>query len=630
VGVIQIRRAQEKLQNFGNVRMVDTSGIAKSSAAGLETIGRSVAGLGRDMVAGMNSINELIERDHERQANKAAEQFRKDLDRATTFAGEFVTGIDGSTKRTGEGLFVRVAESEDEAAKFKENMDTAIEKAKADIKYAEMNADVRRRFDEKTFGYVQGKWNEGNRLATARWEKSSVEHANAGLKNAIADVILDQSQANVTALENALTSARDANHWTDETFALEKRKTMQSLAMGVANKAIAEAATSEDLDRINEGIINIGVDKPTPAQREGVSRVFGDINPNVLPTEQRVALQDAIRRKRANLVQVQSTYVTGLEAQYLEGKIDINGLVDARNKMYDKEGKPLADISSINRLDKLIATAQTKADNEAVEAFMVNAVRTNPDDKTLDILVDALPATVRDSLRVANFVAQAKAGNAKAVYEAEQEARRIQLDQVVYNRGAVKMSLQDRQAKLDQMFAEGRLTGDQWKQAQDKIKVESDVRTRGIAVTALKMAEGGLWGAERVIRFDANGYDMLGTSTQAKKRSDKHGETFAKVFDEYYTEWVKLVNENPTWTAEECKQSFFTTMKPVLDAYTENALQFKGKQWDEARATLTRLRNLNALNEKRKGWDMSVDDIGKGPLNIEFKPVGGNRSKSDL
>jgi hypothetical protein len=256
---------------------------------------------------------------------------------------------------------------------------------------------------------------------------------------------------------------------------------------------------------------------------------------------------------------------------------------------------------------------------------MVNAVRTNPDDKTLDILVAALPATVRDSLRVANFVAQAKAGNAKAVYEAEQEARRIQLDQVVYNRGAVKMSLQDRQAKLDQMFAEGRLTGDQWKQAQDKIKVESDVRTRDIAESALKMAEGGLWGAERVIRFDANGYDMLGTSTQAKKRSDKHGETFAKVFDEYYTEWVKLVNENPTWTAEECKQSFFTTMKPVLDAYTENALEFKGKQWGNARDTLNRLRALNTLNEKRKGWDMSVDDIGKDPLNIEFKPVGGNR-----
>jgi hypothetical protein len=271
---------------------------------------------------------------------------------------------------------------------------------------------------------------------------------------------------------------------------------------------------------------------------------------------------------------------------------------------------------------------------------MVNAVRTNPDDKTLDILVAALPATVRDSLRVANFVAQAKAGNAKAAYEAEQEARRIQLDQVVYNRGAVKMSLQERQAKLDQMFAEGRLTGDQWKQAQDKIKVESDVRTRDIAVSALKMAEGGLWGAERVIRFDANGYDMRGTYTSLKGMAEDDGffgesdeekrRIFVKTFDEYYTEWVKLVNANPTWTTEECKQSFFSTMKPVLDAYTENALEFKGKQWTNARATLTRLRNLNALNEKRKGWDMSVDDIGKGPLNIEFKPVGGNRSKSDL
>jgi hypothetical protein len=286
-------------------------------------------------------------------------------------------------------------------------------------------------------------------------------------------------------------------------------------------------------------------------------------------------------------------------------------------------------------LDKLIATAQTKADNEAVEAFMVNAVRTNPDDKTLDILVAALPATVRDSLRVANFVAQAKAGNAKAAYEAEQEARRIQLDQVVYNRGAVKMSIQERQAKLDQMFAEGRLTGDQWKQAQDKIKVESDVRTRDIAESALKMAEGGLWGAEHVIRFDANGYDMRGTYTALKGMEgnggffkedvEKKRRTFVKTFDEYYTEWVKLVNHNPSWTEEECKKSFFTTMKPVLDAYTENALEFKGKQWGNARATLNRLRALNTLNEKRKGWDMSVDDIGKDPLNIEFKPVGGNR-----
>jgi hypothetical protein len=65
----------------------------------------------------------------------------------------------------------------------------------------------------------------------------------------------------------------------------------------------------------------------------------------------------------------------------------------------------------------------------------------------------------------------------------------------------------------------------------------------------------------------------------------------------------------------------------VLDAYTETTLKFQGKQWDEARATLTRLRNLNALNAKRKGWDMSVNDIGKDPLNVKFNPVGGSRPK---
>lgn len=461
-------------------------------------------------------------------------------------------------------------------------------------------------------------------------DKYNQDVASAGLDLAMQNLVdapeATQEEA-AEELSRQFFAAANAYRWSAEEKLLKWEQLIEKTGEARANRAISAAGTVAQLDVIDGAISSIGKADATDEQKKVLKEIFGNISADEITPEKRVALQDAIRRRRANLVQVQSGYVTGLEAQYLEGKVDLKGLVDARNKMYDKEGKPIADISSINRLDKLIATAQTKADNEAVESFMVNVVRTNPDDKTLDILAAALPATVRDSLRVANFVAQTKAGNAKAAYEAEQEARRIQLDQVVYNSGAVKMSLQERQTKLKQMFAEGRLTGDQWKQAQDKIKVESDVRTRDIAVTALKMAEGGLWGAEHVIRFDANGYDMRGTSTQAEKRNKGYGETFAKVFDEYYTEWVKLVNNNPSWTEEECKKSFFTTMKPVLDAYTEAALEFKGKKWTNARATLNRLRALNTLDEKRKGWDMSVDDIGKDPLNIEFKPVGGNRSK---
>lgn len=446
MGVIQIRSAQEKLQNLGNVRMVDTSGLAKSSAAGLENLGKSVAGIGRDIVSGMNSINALIERDHERQANKAVEQFRQELDHATTFAGEFVSGADGKTTRTGEGLFVRVAESEDEAAKFNVNMKAAIDKAYEGIKYSEMNKDVRRRFDEKTFGYIQGKWNEGNRLATARWEKSSIEHADAGLKNAIYDVVQDQSVANVRALENALQSACDANHWSDETFAMEKRKTMQAVALGAANKAIAEATDVASLDNLTHALSSIG-GKARTDHKQTLYAVFGDINPNVLPSEQRVALQDAIRRKRTLVAQKQDEIIKQQNNvtlnDYHSGKITFD---NAAAKIELRNTSAATREATLNALSR---ERERKATEEVMPVWLeVSAAAAGKTpSETLAMLDASLTSDAKASSYYATFRKMAEKGLVE-VYEKDRERTAGTLiEQIVDD---LSLSEEEANARLDQ------------------------------------------------------------------------------------------------------------------------------------------------------------------------------------
>ena len=623
---LNIRRRGEAADAvLPQVRQVDYSGIGNNALTRHQAsggIGVDIQSAVKGIAHGISSTVEAWNARDEREAVEQAEKVRTDLvmDKA-----KFLRDLE-----TGAIKFKTTKDVVDE-------WDSHVEKIKGKVagNIGATDSYLRRCFDRATRNLFDNAAVEVFRAGNATLDKQNQTAATALLQNSLHDIVeADPDKRTTVAFDEALVQAQHAFRWTDEEMKVKRREYKEALGVACANRAIAEAATSTDLDKINEAIINIGVDKPTEAQRQGVQKVFGTIDASAITTEKRVAIQDAIRRKRANLVQVQSETVTGLEAQYLEGKIGINGLIDVRNKMYDKDGKPLADISTINRLDKLITTAQTKADNEAVESFMVNAVRTNPDDKTLDILVAALPATVRDSLRVANFVAQAKAGNAKEAYNAEQEARKIRLDQVVYNRGATQMSLSERQAELEAMFARGEITGDQWDSAQKKIKVQSDIRTREIAQSALQLlTHDGVWLKEHNFKFSDSGFNRESTLSgflkglEATSSAYAHGVMFVKTFDEYYTEWVRLVTSNPTWTEDECKESFLKVMDPVLKVYAEESIQLNTKKWNEVRDNLARIRSIAGVSEKRTGFDMSVSDLNKNPSEVNFSPVGGNRKK---
>lgn len=630
MATLNIRRRGEASLKMPNVRQVDYSAVGNNAYTQLQASGsqnfspmiEQLANAGTKWIESLNATDE-------KEAAKLAQKVALAQDEAK------------------EQILIDMQMNPSDASSWEDRWNKAVDSINQTYGIADMdkNSYRYRQFEEKmqvpTHNARMAMIKSYNNIQIKDIQETAKSSVDFAINNAInADAMVQVSDINTREVYNVVDNAQavaevDAaienyarvNNLSEEAKGLLFQEAKAKLALGVANRAISMASDTKALDTIDRLLRNIGNEAAPEAEKNAIRGAFGDIDPNALTPEKRVAMLDSIRKRRADLVQAQSEYVTGLEAQYLEGKIDTKGLIDERNKMYDKDGKPLVGISSINRLDKLIATAQTKADNEAVEAFMVEVARTDPDDKTLDILVAALPATVRNSLRVANFVEQAKAGNAKAAWDGIQEQRKIDLDRVVYNIGT-SLSVSERQAKLEGMRARGEITGDQYGDAMKKVEVETQTRTREIAQTALKTMLGDMWGSDFVLIIDNGGFNASATLTNLNKgvtftntaKRTKH-ETFVKVFDEYYTEWVKLVSENPSWSQKECYDSFMQTMQPVFNAYTENALEFKGEKWQQARDLLDNIRTLNDISVYRKGQDHSVDTIGRQPLKTDFYPV---------
>jgi hypothetical protein len=142
--------------------------------------------------------------------------------------------------------------------------------------------------------------------------KSSVDFA---INNAInADAMVQVSDINTKEVHNVVDNAQAVaevgaaienyarvNNLSDEAKGLLFQDAKAKLALGVANRAISMASDAKALDTIDRLLRNIGNEAAPEAEKNAIRGAFGDIDPNALTPEKRVALQDAIRRKRALL-----------------------------------------------------------------------------------------------------------------------------------------------------------------------------------------------------------------------------------------------------------------------------------------------------------------------------------------
>lgn len=441
MAILQVR--QRGTQDAGvlpQVRQVDYSGIGNNALTRHQAsggIGVDIQSAVKGIAHGISSTVEAWNARDEREAVEQAEKVRTALvmDKAK-FLRDLETGA------------IEFKSTEDVVAEW----DKHVEKIKGNVagKIGAPESYLRRCFDRATQNLFDNAAVEVFRAGNTSLDKKTQTAATALLQNSLHDIVeADPDKRATNAFDETLVQAQHAFRWTDEEMKVKRREYKEALGVACANRAIAEAATSTDLDKINEAIINIGVDKPTEAQRQGVQKVFGTIDASAITPEKRVAIQDAIRRKRANLVQAEAA---GINAQndnllnaYFNGKISFG---DAKRQIEKINTSAATRESTVNALNREF---ERKSTVEVSNAWAIvsqsdgfKEVSPTENLKALDALV---PEEAKTSKYYATFRKMAENGLVE-VYEKERERTADTLiEQIVDD---LSLSEEEANARLEQ------------------------------------------------------------------------------------------------------------------------------------------------------------------------------------
>lgn len=588
MATLNIRRRGQTTLRMPNVRQVDYSAIGNNAYTRLQASGQSFApAIEQLAIAGTKWIESLNATD-EKEASKLAQKVALAQDEAK------------------EQILTQMQLDPSNAFKWEEQWSKAVEGINKQFGVDEMdkNSYRFRQYEEKMMVPTHNARMSMIKAYNNIQLKDVKETAKSSLEFATENVLKSDAMVSVSDIETqevyhvvdnqkavdeayaALDNMRQVEGWSQETYNLKKSQLEETMALGVANRLIAQSQSSKDLDTASLILSSLGGEPADNYTRNATRGAFGAINPNAISPEHRVDLQDAIRRRRtlldrqeaANMAKVEEgrkQSIAAAEVALLDGSYDSQALELFKNRAIEQGWLP----EDILKIQKLIGSAYTKEGNEVI------AILGNLDPVARETLWEKTPDRIKnDPLFIERWDAVIAAG-------AEQEREMFQLgvkgavEQIVYGAGQMRnVPVAERERMLRQMGTEGKLSPREVDTAVKNLKSKSNARIQYYA-NMYASAVGNITGAlvfmedptgESVVDIDKTIQGVYKHFKVSPTKANKEEITAALMLaDSLYNGWNEFSSwceQNPNAEEEQIKKVFGTCFSSYYEAVLKKDL----------------------------------------------------------
>lgn len=472
MGVIEIGERRARLENLGQVRQ---STVPDGSAAwrGLEALGGQITRSAINLPQAIEHVNAVFERHARVDAEKLQTQYMELMNTALNNPG------DPQNPEGAKGLFLSAQDDDKAAEALEENLKEARTQALKTIGYEDANRRTKELFDGSVQAFDLSNLRRANAISAARFDASEKGSAKAALDACTRAALVNPTAANYASAMEAFVRDARTNGMNEDQTREGGLAFHRSLVVGTVAERMSSVKTSDEamelVEALKDGDIR-GLSKEDKELADWLQAGFEHLS-----ERERSSLIDSAVKKQASLsAMAERAY----EAQISEATIRARQGAVSSAELFELEAKWEREGVSAALRNKLDVIAASRAGAEAAAA--IEAALSG--DRSVDVL-ESMSQTMKTTPEWIRAMSAAKA-NAKESYLAavKDEAQTI-LDDAVYNRGPLMLSVEDRIKLIDNpsidpaergLLQRGLISFDDAEKAKAAIRTDEDARLHGV------------------------------------------------------------------------------------------------------------------------------------------------------